>query len=285
MIDYLVFIAYKLFSFIVKITPKFIMKYILIGFAKLTYIIDKKHRKIAMVNMDLAFENTKTLEEKTNIIKQSYKNIIYNLYEFVVNPTLTLEELEAKVTVENEHIILDAIESKRKIILITAHYGNWELVNTYNSMKYKPMTVVGRPMSNEYLNKDLRNSRNSKNSVMLDKDNAAKGLVKALKEDRMIALVVDQNTSSSNGVLIDFFGKKARQTEAPTKLSQKFDALIIPVFVIQDDFCKYTMKFCNPVEANTQVQADIIEEQIRAKPEDWFWQHRRWKNQYEELYE
>ena len=294
MIDYIVFIVYKLFVLIVKITPKFIMKYILIGFSKLVYILDKKHRRIAMVNMDLAFEDTKSLEEKTNIIKESYKNIVYNLYEFVVNPTLSQSELEKKVTVENEYIIKDAINSKRKIILITAHYGNWELVNTFNSMKYKPMTVVGRPMSNEYLNKDLRNSRNSKNSIMLDKNNAAKGLVKALKDDRMLALVVDQNTASNMGILINFFNKKARQTEAPAKLATKFDALIIPVFVIKDDFCKYTMRFSTPIESSkfednsieaiTQQQADIIEEQIRSKPEDWFWQHQRWKNQYEERY-
>jgi len=284
MFDYIVFITYKVFSFIVRITPKILMKYILIFFARLAYVLDKKHKKIARVNLDLAFEDTRTKDEKEDIIQASYVNLFYNLYEFVVNPSLSLNQLEQKVKVENEDIILDAISSKRKIILITAHYGNWELVNTYNSVKYKPMTVVGRPMSNEYLNKDLRESRNKNNSQMLDKDSAAKGLVKALKEDRMVALVVDQNTANRNGVLIDFFGKKARQTEAPTKLAQKFDALIVPVFVIKNDFCDYTMKFCNPVEANTQQQADIIEEQIRNKPEDWFWQHQRWKNQFEHLY-
>lgn len=284
MLDYIVFITYKVFSFIVRITPKILMKYILIFFARLAYVLDKKHKKIARVNLDLAFEDTRTKDEKEDIIQASYVNLFYNLYEFVVNPSLSLNQLEQKVKVENEDIILEAIASKRKIILITAHYGNWELVNTYNSVKYKPMTVVGRPMSNEYLNKDLRESRNKNNSQMLDKDSAAKGLVKALKDDRMVALVVDQNTANKNGVLIDFFGKKARQTEAPTKLAQKFDALIIPVFVIQNDFCDYTMKFCSPVEANTQLQADIIEDQIRQKPEDWFWQHQRWKNQFEHLY-
>jgi KDO2-lipid IV(A) lauroyltransferase len=294
MLDYLVFLIYKVFVFMVKIIPKPIMKYILHGMAKLAYLLDKKHKHVAKVNLDLAFEDTKTNKQKDQIIKDSYVNIFYNLYEFVVNPTLTIDQLKQKVDVENEDIILDAIKKDKKIILITAHYGNWELVNTYNSAVYKPMTVVGRPMSNKYLNKDLRDSRNQNDSQMLDKDNAAKGLVKALKQNRMIALVVDQNTASNMGILIDFFGKKARQTEAPAKLASKFDALIIPVFVIKDDFCKYTMKFCPPIDVSkiednsikaiTQVQADIIEKQIKTKPEDWFWQHQRWKNQYEERY-
>ncbi len=295
MIDFLVYIAYKIFEFKVKVLPKSLMKYGLIVFAKLIYILDTKHKKIAMVNLNLAYENTKTLEEKKEIIKQSYQNLVFNLYEFVENQYLTLEQLEKKIKVENEYIIKDVIKSERKIILISAHYGNWEVICSYNSMKYKPTTNVGRPMSNEYLNDDLRKSRNLHKSEMLDKNEAAKGLIKALKADRMIGLAVDQNTSDNMGLLIDFFGKKARQTDSPAKLALKFNALIIPVFVIKNDFRDYTIKYCEPIDINkiegddkilkcTQLQADVIEEQIKNKPEDWFWQHQRWKNQYEELY-
>ncbi len=286
--------AYSIFKLFVKIIPRSVMKNILIGFSRFVYLVDTKHKKIAMVNLNIAFEDTKTLEEKKEIVKQSYKNIIYNLYEFVENQDLTPQQLEEKITVENEDIILDAVKSKRKIILVSAHYGNWELIGSYNSMKYKPMTNVGRPMSNEYLNADLRKVRNANGSEMLDKDSAAKGLMKAIKADRMIGLVVDQNTADNMGILIDFFGKKARQTEAPAKLALKFEALIIPVFVIQNAFRDYTIKYCEPIdttkledkssESITQLQADIIEEQIKQKPEDWFWQHKRWKNQYEYMY-
>jgi len=296
MIDFVVFIAYKVFEFKVKILPKSLMKNGLILFSRLIYLFDNKHKKIAMVNLNLVYKDRKTIEEKKEIIKQSYQNLVYNLYEFVENQHLNLEQLEEKVEVENEDIILEAIKSKRKIILVSAHYGNWELIGSYCSRKYKPMTNVGRPMNNEYLNKDLRKSRNLNNSEMLDKNSAAKGLIKALKSDRMVGLVVDQNTASNMGILIDFFGKKARQTEAPAKLALKFDALIIPVFVIQNDFRNYTLKFCEPIDINkiedddkilkcTQAQADIIKQQIENKPEDWFWQHQRWKNQYETLYE
>ena len=295
MIDFFIFIAYKIFKFIVKITPKSIMKSGLILFSRLIYFFDNKHKKIAMVNLDIVYKDNKTLEEKNEIIKQTYQNLVFNLYEFVENQSLTLQQLEKKLKIENENIILNAIKSKRKIILISAHYGNWELIGSYCSQKYKSMTNVGRPMSNEYLNKDLRYSRNLNKSEMLDKDNAAKGLIKALKLDRMVGLVVDQNTASNMGVLIDFFGKKARQTEAPAKLALKFDALIIPVFVIRNDFRDYSIKFCKPIDINkletddkilecTQLQANIIRKQIEKKPDDWFWLHQRWKNQYEHLY-
>lgn len=294
MTDFFLFCCFKIFEFKVRFFPKFMMKSGLIILARFIYFIDKKHKKIANVNLDLAYENSKTLEEKNEIIKLSYQNLVFNLYEFIENQHLNLEQLEEKIKVENEHIILDAIKSKRKIILISAHYGNWEIIGTFNSLKYKPMTNVGRPMNNEYLNSDLRKSRNANGAEMLDKNEAAKGLIKALKSDRMVGLVVDQNTASNMGILINFFGKRASQTEAPAKLALRFDALIIPIFVIQNDFRDYTMKYCQPIdttklednsiEAITQLQADIIEEQIRDKPEDWLWQHKRWKNQYEELY-
>lgn len=284
MLDWVVFLTYKFFKVLVKITPKVLMKYFLVVISRFVYLLETKYNKIARVNLDLAFGDTKTKKQKESIIKASYDNLFFNLYEFIDNQGLTLEELEKKIDVENEDIMLDALKSKRKIILITAHYGNWEIVNTYNSAKYKPMTVVGRPLNNKLLNDELRETRNLHNSQMLDKNNAAKGLVKALKDDRMIALVVDQDIDEIKGEEIEFFGQAARQTESSTKLAKKFDALIIPVFVVKNDFCNYTMKFCKPVEANTQVQADIIEEQIRKKPEDWFWQHRRFKQFHKSLY-
>ena len=296
MIDYLLYLVYRLFKFIVKITPVFLVKYFLYAVAKLIYLIDKKHRRIARANLDLAFGDEKTQEQKEKIIKESYLNLVFNLYEFIENQDLNLEGLEKKITVENEEVILNAIKENRKIILVTAHYGNWEYLTSFISLKYKPITVVGRPMNNKYLNDDLRIARSKHNSQMLDRKGAGKGLVKALKEDRLIGLVVDQHTSvKRGGILIDFFDKKAMQSDTPARLASKFDALIIPLFFIKNSFRNYKVKFYEAIDikeiesediikACTQKQADVIVAQIKNKPDDWFWQHKRWKETCNEIY-
>jgi KDO2-lipid IV(A) lauroyltransferase len=220
-------------------------------------------------------------------------NLIYNLYEFIENQTLDLDGFESKISVENEAVILDALKSKRKIILITAHYGNWEYGNTFFPLKYAPTTMVGRPMNNKYLNKELDETRTKNNTQMLTKREAGKGLVKAIKANRVLGFVIDQH--NGDGIDVEFFGHKVMQADVASRLAIKFDALIIPLFFTMDSFGKYTAKFYDAIEHKdfddenkmlnlTQKQADIMEAHINKNPEQWFWQHKRFKEYNKEIY-
>lgn len=291
--DYLIFIIYKIFRGIVLIVPKSIMKYLLIFLAKFVYLIDYKHKRYSKINLDLVYKDTISLERKNEIIQNSYYNLFFNLYEHIENEFLGLEELEKKITIINEDIILSALKEEKKIILISAHYGNWEYITSYISLKYSPTTMVGRPLNNKYLNEDLRVAREKHNSEMLDKKGSAKGLIKALRDNRIVGLAIDQHVPVNRGELIKFLGHDAVQTDSSTRIAIKTGAVIIPVFFIKDDFRKYTIKFCpeidpslydNDVNKITQLQADAMSNQILEKPDDWFWLHRRWKDIYLGIY-
>jgi len=293
MFDYFILILYKVFKFIVVLLPKFIVKFFLDLLIKFIYLINVEHKRYAKANLDLVYKNTISESEKIDIIKGSYKNLVYNIYEFIENQTLTLEGFENKITVENEHYITDAIKNNRKIILITAHYGNWEYGNTFIPLKYAPTTMVGRPLNNKYLNAELNETRTKNNNEMLTKRDASRGLVKALKNNRIIGLVIDQHNRT--GLPITFFGHKVKQADSSSRLAVKFNALVIPVFFTMTEFGKYTAKFCEPMEPKdyegenqildfTQAQADIMEKQILANPEQWLWMHKRFKKYHKDLY-
>lgn len=292
-IDYVSYIIYKIFKLKVLLLPKFFVKYYLDMVAATLHFIDRRHRRYAMVNLDIVFGNTKTLDEKKEIIRKNYKILVYNLYEFIQNQHQNLQEYEKKITVQNEDVIHNAIKNNRKIILITAHYGNWEYGNTYFPLKYKAATMVGKPMKNKFINDELFGTREVNNCEMLTRKNASKGLVKALKQDRVIGLVIDQH--DSKGIDIDFFGKKCKMIDSSSRLALKFDALIVPLFFRCDGFGKYTAVFHDGIEPSvykgeneiydlTLAQAKVIEKQILDKPENWFWQHRRWKEYFKEIY-
>lgn len=293
MIDYLLYLTYKIFKFIVLLLPKSVVKVFLDAMASLIYTLNKEHKKYAKANLDFAYGDSISEDRKNEIIKGSYTNLVYNLYEFVENQTLDLEGFEDKITVENEHYILDAKKNKRKIILITAHYGNWEYGNTFIPLKYGPTTMVGRPMNNKYMNEELDATRTKNNTQMLTKKDASRGLVKALKSDRILGLVIDQHNGS--GIDVNFFGHKVKQADSTSRLAVKFDALIVPLFFTMDQFGKYTAKFYEPIDQRnytdddnilqlTQAQADIMEQHIKEKPEQWFWQHKRFKFYNSEIY-
>lgn len=292
--DYSLYLLYKFFKFIILLIPKVLAKFFLDCVVNLLYVFDKEHKKYAKANIDFVYGDKIDETKKNEIIKNSYKNLVYNLYEFIENQTLDLTGFESKITVENEQYILDALKNKRKIILITAHYGNWEYGNTFIPLKYAPTTMVGRPMNNKYLNEELDITRTKNNTQMLSKDEAGRGLIKALKNNRIVGLVIDQHNTA--GIDVSFFGHKVKQTDSSSRLAAKFDAIILPLFFTMDSFGKYTAKFYEPIEPSdyegenqilnlTQAQADIMEKHILEKPEQWFWQHKRFKQYNGDIYE
>lgn len=294
MIDYIIFIIYKIFKFLVLIIPSKIIKVFLDLLASFIYLINKEHKKYAFNNLDFVYKDILSNKEKILIVKKTYQTLVYNLYDFIINQKLTLKQFDEKITPINEEVILNAIKENKKIILITAHYSNWEYGNTWIPLKYKPTTMVGRPMNNKYFNEELDETRSRNNTQMLEKKDAARGLVKALKNDRIIGLVIDQHNST--GIEVNFMGAKVLKSDSSSKLAIKFNAVIIPLFFQRTSFGKYDAIFYDAIDPNdfkgknqvlnlTQIQANIIEKQIKKNPSQWLWQHKRFKVFNKEIYQ
>lgn len=296
MIDYFYLALFYSFRFIIKYTPKFILNPFFTFLSFVIFKIDKKHRKVAKVNLDLAFESKYTEDEKMALIRKYYKNILFILADFVKNQGATKEEILKKVTFENEEILTKYLKQNKRIITMTAHYGNWELLSLAVAAKFTPLSIVGRDLDSSVMNKILMKNREQFDIEILSKSGAMKGLIKALKNNRPVGLLVDQNTKSNEGELVDFFSKKARHTPSAAILAKKFDAVIIPAFITtHDNYETYVIKFYEPIlydendDENSllkciQAQADVTQKAIEEKPDEWFWLHKRWKNQYEYLY-
>lgn len=287
---------FYIFRFFIKYTPNFILHPSLNLLFFLIYSIDKKHRKIAQVNLDLAYEDKISQEKKNEITKGCYKGLLYTLTDFVRNQGASKEEILSKVTFHNEEFLTKPLNENKKIIIMTAHYGNWELLSLSIAAKFTKMAIVGRDLDSPVMNKILTKNREQFDIDLLSKTGAMKGMVKALKSNRPIGILVDQNTKNEEGILIDFFDKKARHTPSVAVLAKKFNAIIVPAYITTNDYLNYDVKFYEPIcVENTenkeedirkcvQSQADITQKIIEEKPNEWFWLHQRWKNQYEHMY-
>ena len=294
--DRLYLALFKTFRWIVIHTPPKVKSLLIRALARLIYLADRKHRNIAMVNLDLAFGEELSDGQKKDIIKKTYENLLFNLADFVQNQGITEEELLGKVEFVNAHIVKEALDSGRPVVFITAHYGNWELLPLATAAKFGPLTGVGRPLDSKVMDEILKANREQFDIKMVPKKGAMRELMKALKQGRAVGLLVDQTTAENEGLLISFFGKEVRHTPAATLLALRMDAVIIPAFITTEDHRRYKIEYYPPLEfekegekeerilKNVQAQADITEKAIRKKPDEWFWLHKRWKNRYEELY-
>jgi KDO2-lipid IV(A) lauroyltransferase len=251
-------------------------------------VLDGRHRKIARHNLLLAFGDTKSEDEIELIIKGVYRNIGQTAVEFFKIPSLTLESALEFVTPEHRDRLDECVEDGRGIVLLAAHFGNWEMMGTIAALAGYKISAVARPMDDPDLDEIVREIRESSGLTILTRRTSAFAIVRRLKRGEIVGVLADQNTRKQN-VFVDFFGIKAATTPGPAQLALKTGAHLLPVFMVREDCGKQRFIIEEAIEpvrtgdddadvvATTQKCVDILEKYVRKYPSQWFWVHRRWK--------
>lgn len=294
--DRLYLAGFYTLKFLIFILPSslqnLLAKFLAFAFMKLK----KKRFHIVMTNLDLAFGETKSKEEKLEIAKKCYYNFAKYLgINFILNQNTTKQKILEQVVFKNEHFLLDAIKSGRPIIVTTAHFGQWEIFPLAVAAHFGPSSVLGRKLDSSVMDKILRANRAQFDVELIDKDGGAKDILKALKARRIVGILVDQNTAPKDGIKVQFFGKDVLHTPAASVLAQKTNALIINAFIYQKGENLNEICFEEPIDISTfdkedavqkatQMQCSACEEMVRARPEEYFWFHQRFKRFYENEY-
>ena len=294
--DRLYLAGFYTLKFLIFILPSslqnLLAKFLAFAFMKLK----KKRFHVVMTNLDLAFGETKTKEEKLEIAKKCYYNFAKYLgINFILNQNTTKQKILKQVVFKNEHFLLDAMKSGRPIIVTTAHFGQWEIFGLAVAAHFGPSSVLGRKLDSSVMDKILRANRAQFDVELIDKDGGAKDILKALKARRIVGILVDQNTAPKDGIKVQFFGKDVLHTPAASVLAQKTNALIINAFIYQKDENLNEICFEQPIDISTfdkeeavqkatQMQCSACEEMVRARPEEYFWFHQRFKRFYENEY-
>ena len=294
--DRLYLAGFYTLKFLIFILPSslqnLLAKFLAFAFMKLK----KKRFHVVMTNLDLAFGETKTKEEKLEIAKKCYYNFAKYLgINFILNQNTTKQKILKQVVFKNEHFLLDAIRSGRPIIVTTAHFGQWEIFGLAVAAHFGPSSVLGRKLDSSVMDKILRANRAQFDVELIDKDGGAKDILKALKARRIVGILVDQNTAPKDGIKVQFFGKDVLHTPAASVLAQKTNALIINAFIYQKGENLNEICFKEPIDISTfdkedavqkatQMQCSACEEMVRARPEEYFWFHQRFKRFYENEY-
>ena len=294
--DRLYLAGFYTLKFLIFILPSslqnMLAKFLAFAFMKLK----KKRFHVVMTNLNLAFGETKSKEEKLEIAKKCYYNFAKYLgINFILNQNTTKQKILKQVVFKNEHFLLDAIRSGRPIIVTTAHFGQWEIFPLAVAAHFGPSSVLGRKLDSSVMDKILRANRAQFDVELIDKDGGAKDILKALKARRIVGILVDQNTAPKDGIKVQFFGKDVLHTPAASVLAQKTNALIINAFIYQKGENLNEICFEQPIDISTfdkedavqkvtQMQCSACEEMVRARPEEYFWFHQRFKRFYENEY-
>ncbi|RZV37879.1 MAG: hypothetical protein EVJ48_08185 [Candidatus Acidulodesulfobacterium acidiphilum] len=258
----------------------------------LFYKIDKKHRKHTLNNLKIAFP-TKTENELTDIAIKFYKNLGMVFVEiFRLNK---YKESNIDDFVEYDFDQIKNIYGGQGILLLTAHFGNWELLAKTFGLKGYKGNVLARPLDNPYIEKILYDLRTaSGNKVIYNRENAVKNIISALNEKEIVGFLPDENASKRIGVFVDFFGVKACTMPGMANIAAKTKLPVVPAFIVRikgkdGNYSKHRLiieppldiKYTSDRKTDTmnilKLFNEKIEDIIKQYPEQWFWIHNRWK--------
>lgn len=246
----------------------------------LAYKFGKSRRNVSKKNLKIAFPELNN-EEIEKLVLISYKNIARTFMEL-----LWLKEL--KVDVEGLEYLEKSLEKGKGIILVSMHLGNWECIGSGIAAKGYNIYGVAKKLKNKEVNDEINYIRTRTGLKIIEKGrSSARLFVKALKEKAIIGLISDQFT---NDVEVDFFSRKTKAPAGAANFSIKFDVPVLitysyrredksHVIVIEEEIKNIlTGNLEDDIKNNTQRYICEMEKVIKKYPEQWFWQHKRWRD-------
>lgn len=249
--------------------------------AKISYFALKSRREITYKNLKIAFPDY-IEEEIIKIAKACYINMTRNFVETFFMPQLLSK---GKAEIINEEIMKEAYLEKKGVLLVSLHEGNWEIGAYFGYQGYKMYHIVKRqknPLFDTYINE----TRSAMGVKFIYKGDSPKKIISAIKEGAIISMLSDQYVDDTD---VTFFGQNTQAPSGVAVLALKYDVPIVFGYCLRDKNNRHQLilqerlypvvkpNIKESVQATTQLYITKMEEVIRQYPEQWLWQHNRFK--------
>lgn len=252
------------------------------------YLVMSEQRRVAADNLQLAFPDL-SAARRTALARTSFRHFGELVLDLLVFSRYSGTEIRDLAVVEGAEHLRHAHARGLGVLVVSAHFSHWELVALHQGFRGLPMDLVVRPMDNPRLESYLTRLRSRWGNRVVYKRRAVRGILTALRERRSVGMVIDQNYRGTNPFFVDFFGRAAATTPTLGTLAVRTGAPVVPVFCWPQEDGRYRIAYLPEVHLdNTGDRAvdafrltarctEIIEQQIRNRPELWSWMHQRWK--------
>jgi len=240
-------------------------------------------RRTALRNLEMAMPQLGR-DERRRLVDGVFRSIARLLLAFARFPRIARDNVSEWIRCEGREHYEEGLRRGRGILFATAHLGNWELSAFAHALLAAPMHVVVRPLDNPKIDALVESRRTLLGNRIIEKKDAARGILRALAANEAVGILIDQNASLEEGVFVDFFGVPACANAGFAKIAARSGATVIPGFALwSESERRYVLRFYPPVEMTGDTVEDTrrlqrqLENVIREYPDQWLWIHRRWK--------
>jgi KDO2-lipid IV(A) lauroyltransferase len=269
--------------------PRPVSRFVGAGFARVAYGLRPPLRRAAMQNLKLAFPDWSEAKRR-KMVRGMIRQIGWMAGEFSQFPNYTRGNIERIVAVDGFENFDAARRRGKGVLFLTGHMSAWELAPFAHALYGYPLHFLVRPIANRRVDALINRYRCLSGNRPIEKNRSARAILKVLGDGGTVGILSDQNTALEEGVFVDFFGIPASTTSGLARIALRTDAAVVPGFLSWDGVRrKYRLRFEPAVElARTgDEEADVlestarfthvIEEYVRAHPDQWLWVHKRWK--------
>jgi KDO2-lipid IV(A) lauroyltransferase len=254
----------------------------------LAFSVFRIRRKVTMDNLEKSLGDSYTRVEYKRIAARAYRYIGRGMIEYGLFPSLKKKNLERFLTIAGEDNLSEIESGDRGAVLVTGHFGSWELMGAFLASRGWPIDYLVGEQHNLLVNRLMNDHRRLFGIGLIEMGVAARGVIKAIRNGRMVCMLSDQD-AGSDGAIVSFLGRPASTPKGPAAFALKTGAPLACGFIIREgwrqkviieppiDFRPSGDKD-NDVRELTQKYTNLLEGYIRKHPDHWFWPHRRWKS-------
>ena len=244
----------------------------------------RRGRRILEANLHLAFPELSEAE-RYRLARLALFGMVRDAVEF----TYLLQHpshIKKRVTLDPALMALRQTENHPSTLVVVPHLGNWELFGHATSINGIRGTAVAQELRNPYLERMVQRIRSTHGLQIIHVKGAARGIVRAVRQGRHVAILMDQNTRiREGGEYVDFFGLPVTVSRAPAVLARRLDTGILISTCIRegDDYVTDTEPLPkSPAEYADEhelLQAIMskVEVLVRRHPEHYIWTYKRWR--------
>jgi KDO2-lipid IV(A) lauroyltransferase len=290
--DYAVYLVVRMVVCLIQALPPTIARRLAGGFAWIAYRVNRRHRLVAMENLSHAFPSGIQGADLDQVVCDVYRHFCTLMIEIVRLPReMHVENWRNHLELKGGRQLVSVLLSGRPVLLVTGHFGNWELAGYALGLFGFKAHAIARPLDNPYVDDFLRGFRERTGQRVLAKKGDFDQMQSILDAGGVIATLADQD-AGARGQFVDYFGRPASTHKAVALLSLEHRVPLVVLgarkvrepmqyeLIIQDVIWpeEYSEQ-PDAIRAITQRFTAALEQVVRTAPEQYFWLHRRWKHQ------
>ncbi|HLN28295.1 MAG TPA: lysophospholipid acyltransferase family protein [Gemmataceae bacterium] len=260
--------------------------------AWLAYRVDRRHRAVALENLRIAFGDRFSSAERDDLVRSVYLHFCRLLIEIIHLPRrMHITNWRDHLDLSTARPFIACLLSDRPLLIVTGHFGNWEMGSYALGLLGFPCHAVARPLDNPYLDDFLRQFRERTGQKLLAKKGDFEQMQQILSGRGVLGTLADQD-AGKRGLFVDFFGRPASTHKAIALLALQYR---VPLIVLltrnlgKPLHCRVEVEDLilpehyegqpDAVRAVTQRFTAALERGVSRAPAQYFWLHRRWKHE------